>query len=365
MADRDADKRQERDQTDESLRVERIKADASVAVKQGVAEAAEDELVRLARERADAVVQTARDDADHDARPLPQASKAKTEQARDQADAQIVVERSQADSRLEVERTDRVSAHAGALAVEREATDADLVEERAHADTVIAARDQFLATVSHDLRSLLCGLSLNAEQLVKHSPDGAGGDKLRAFAGKSQRMVARMGRLVNDLLDVASIEAGVLALLLEQVDFSQILQDTIDVYEPIAVAKGVTLTIEAAALPQEVALDGGRVLQVLANLISNAIKFTPAEGRVVIRVQVDGHMMHVAVSDTGIGIPEDSLETVFERFRQVSRDARGLGLGLHIAKSIVVAHGGKMWAESQVAAGSTIHFTLPTKAPDA
>ena len=97
----------------------------------------------------------------------------------------------------------------------------------------------------------------------------------------------------------------------------------------------------------------------LANLVSNAIKFTPAEGRVSVRIQSDESEIRFTVIDTGIGIPEDALQGVFERFHQVGRDRRGLGLGLHISKSIVEAHGGRMWVESKLATGSSFFFSLP------
>jgi signal transduction histidine kinase len=110
-------------------------------------------------------------------------------------------------------------------------------------------------------------------------------------------------------------------------------------------------------------MDGGRVLQVLANLVSNAIKFTPAAGRVSIRVRAEQNEILFSVSDTGIGIPSAELRRVFERFRQISKDRRGLGLGLHISKSIIEAHGGRVWVESEVGTGSAFHFALPQHPP--
>jgi signal transduction histidine kinase len=98
---------------------------------------------------------------------------------------------------------------------------------------------------------------------------------------------------------------------------------------------------------------------VLANLVSNAIKFTPAGGRVTIAGWTDHDAVHFTVRDTGCGMPSAALEQVFERFRQVSKDRRGLGLGLHISRGIVEAHGGTMWAESAPGGGSTLHFTVP------
>lgn len=349
----------QRDQTDESLRVERDRADACVAEKREVVEDEADEVVRIARQRADQIVQTARDDADREHGTQSTATEASSEGKRTRADVVLDQERSSEDAALQHERAERRRYLADFLVVEREATDKDLIGERAHADTVIAARDDFLATVSHELRSLLGGLSLNTGMLLRHAPEGAGGDKMRTLGATSQRQVARMNRLINDLLDIASIEAGKLTLLPEQVDVAKILHDTLDAFEPIAAAKRITLNADAAALPLHARLDDGRILQVLANLVSNAIKFTPAEGRVSIRIRTERDEIHFAVSDTGIGIPEDALQGVFERFRQVNKDRRGLGLGLHISKCIVEAHGGRMWAESKLAAGSTFHFALP------
>jgi signal transduction histidine kinase len=106
--------------------------------------------------------------------------------------------------------------------------------------------------------------------------------------------------------------------------------------------------------------DPARMLQVLTNLLSNAIKFTPPGGRVVVRLERIADDLRFAVSDTGVGIPKDNLETVFERFRQVkANDRRGVGLGLYISKCIVQGHGGKIWAESKLGGGSTFCFTLP------
>ena len=349
-----------RDQTDESLRVERDKADSSVDEKHEAVEEAADEVVRLARERADEVVQTARADADRQREPQSTSGEARFERERARADVVLEKERTDADAVVDKERTERRRYLADFLTVEREATDSDLTGERAHADTAIAARDEFLATVSHDLRSLLGSLALNAELLFKHAPAGASGEKMRMHAGINGRLVTRMNRLVSDLLDITSIEAGMLALHPEQVEIGQLVRDTLDAFEPVAAVKHITLDADGASPKVHAQLDGGRILQVLANLVSNAIKFTPPNGRVSIRIRSKKDEIQFSVSDTGVGIQPDALQTVFERFRQVSKDRRGLGLGLHISKCIVEAHGGRMWAESEPATGSTFHFTVPS-----
>ncbi|CAN5860808.1 hypothetical protein BH11MYX2_BH11MYX2_25250 [soil metagenome] len=348
----------ERTRADDALAHERSGADALLAHERAervrAVEAEADEVMRIARQRADQIVQTARDTVDSERR------SATSEAGYKHADGELADERSGVDALLARERAERNRYLAEFMAVEREATNDHLVGERAHSDTMILARDEFLATVCHDLRGLLSSLLLSEEILCTRAPNGEGGDKIRQHAKNSQRVLTRMSRLLNDLLDVASIEAGHLAFVPTQVDVSEIVRETVDAFNPIATAAHITLDAAAASQPCHAVLDGGRILQVLANLISNAIKFTPAEGRVSLRLRTENNEIHFSVSDTGIGIPEEALQEVFDRYRQVSKDRRGLGLGLHISKCIVEAHGGRMWAESKPGAGSTFHFTLPS-----
>jgi len=158
---------------------------------------------------------------------------------------------------------------------------------------------------------------------------------------------------------VTSIDACKLSLLIEQVEVNKILRDTLEAFGPMASAKGIELDADASAKPFTAYMDSGRVLQVLANLVSNAIKFTPATGRVSIRIRNEKSEILFTVADTGIGIPTAKLQTIFERFRQISKDRRGLGLGLHISKNIIEAHGGRIWVESHPGSGSTFYFALP------
>ncbi len=245
--------------------------------------------------------------------------------------------------------------------IEREATDQDLLGERRLADKLIAARDDFLANASHDLRSILGGLAVHSDLLFRCAPEGVGGENIRKCVSANRRLVAQMNRLVNDLIDVAAIHVGQLAVVPEQVEVAKLLRETVEAFGQVAAAKGVTLDTELPEVPLHAKLDEGRILQVLANLVSNAIKFTPANGKVSIRLWPSANEIHFSISDTGIGISKDELPGVFKRFRQVRKDRRGLGIGLHIAKGIVEAHGGRMWAESELAAGSTFHFALPVE----
>ena len=169
-----------------------------------------------------------------------------------------------------------------------------------------------------------------------------------------------MDRLIGDLVDVASIEAGMLAVTREVGDPTQVVTEAVDSFRAQASARGVSLAAEIVPPLSLVSFDPARVLQVLTNLLSNAIKFTPAHGKVVVRVERIADDIRVAVSDTGVGIPSHKLEAIFERFLQLdSGDRRGVGLGLYISKCIMLGHGGRIWVESTLGAGSTVFFTLP------
>jgi signal transduction histidine kinase len=134
----------------------------------------------------------------------------------------------------------------------------------------------------------------------------------------------------------------------------------VDTFQGQAAAKGIALELDAGSAPLAWTFDYARLLQVLANLIANAMKFTPAGGRITVYARGQGTDLRISVRDTGAGISPHLLEAIFERFWQASADdRRGLGLGLYIARCIVEAHGGRIWAESTEGAGSTIHIVLP------
>lgn len=361
MGERERTNSPQREQTDESLRDERSKADVRFEETREAIEDEADAVLRTARQRAGDVIKSARNDADRkDAgnRPSREAD-ARSKRLRDQEDAALDREHITADAVLRREREAQRRYLADFLAVERSSTDADLDDERAHIDAMVEARDAVLATVSHDVRTLLGGLSINTELVMANAPEGESGEKLRKYAGMSRRLIAQLNRLISDLLDVASIEVGQFAVIPEDVDLAEILRDTFEAFEPLAAARKVTLDAEPPRRSLRVRLDTGRILQVLANLISNALKFTSEGGKVSIRARPEGDDIHFVVSDTGAGIPADELERIFERFRQVGKDHRGVGLGLFISKGIVEAHGGRMWAESEAGSGSTFHFVLP------
>lgn len=256
---------------------------------------------------------------------------------------------------------ERRRALAGFLERERAATDDRLDGERSRADAEVQSRDDFLGIVSHDLKTMLTAMALGMEVLVRNVnglSDRA--TNIRHSAARIQRQVGSMSRLVGDLLDVASIEAGRLAVRPEPNDATRVVTDALEAFRPLAAERSIQLDGDAGSAPLLGSFDEIRVLQVIANLLSNAIKFSARGTRIRLTAdRIDGALLF-SVRDQGRGIPADMLEAVFERFRQVGPTGRvGLGLGLFISRSIVEAHGGRIWAESTVGEGTTFRLTLP------
>jgi signal transduction histidine kinase len=169
-----------------------------------------------------------------------------------------------------------------------------------------------------------------------------------------------MAGMLSDLLDATRFEHGRFRLAPRIDDAAGVLKECAASLDAVARGNGVSLAVEAPAEPVLARFDRARILQVLSNLIRNALQFTPAGGSITLRVTGEPHGCRLDVSDTGTGIPADHLHRIFDRFHQVdSTDRRGLGLGLYISKAIVDAHGGRIWAESEIGRGSRFSFTLP------
>ena len=357
----------ERDKTDESLRAERKNSDHVIAARRSDTEENADELVERAREQADAVLGEARDRADHKLDAGESGARGREAVARERAleDEVLRKERAIADETLRRERLEQARSLAKLLPLEREKTDRYLLTERARSDEDLAHRDDFMGMVSHDLRNLLSGIVMNAMLLSEEASDSDEGRRTVTGMKRIQRYVARMNRLIGDLVDVASIDAGKLAVQPEPGDAAALLAEAVDAFTHAAAEKGISLGFKTGEPVLLATFDHDRMLQVLANLITNALKFTPRGGSIAIHGErVEGNL-RFSVTDTGAGIPASMLEAVFERFWQVGKnDKRGLGLGLYISRCIVDAHGGKIWAESTPGAGSSFHFTIPGAAPN-
>jgi signal transduction histidine kinase len=348
----------EREQTDESLRAEREKADDALGQRVADIEETADAVISKARARADQVLAAARAKTDRQTSASNAQSSERIDRKRALEDEKVREERADADEAVRVQRAE----HIALLSTERDETDKDLLSERARSDDAVATRDEFLAIVSHDLRNMLGTMVGFAALITKAVSQENHAEQVLMHAQRIQRSGARMNRLIGDLVDVASIDAGVLAVTRELGDPAQVVTEAVDTFQAHAAASGVSIVAEIETPPSLAAFDAARILQVLTNILSNAIKFTPRNGKVVVRVEDVGNELRFAVSDTGEGIPSGKLEAIFERFLQVKDDRRGVGLGLYISKCIVRGHGGRIWAESTLGEGSTIYFTLPVQA---
>jgi signal transduction histidine kinase/ActR/RegA family two-component response regulator len=232
-------------------------------------------------------------------------------------------------------------------------------EERAHEATRI--KDEFLAMVSHELRGPLQTTIMWAHVLRKDDIDAA--TRLRALAG-IQQSAELQRRLVDDLVDVSRIVAGKLALRFQPVEPAAVVESVVDIIRPGAESKGLRLDVELDRASGRVAGDPDRLQQVVWNLVSNAVKFTPAGGLVAVRARRVGRQLEIVVSDTGDGIVPELLSHVFEPFRQADAlgggSRAGLGLGLTIVRHLVERHGGTVRAESPgIGRGATFTVTLP------
>ncbi|MEX2273860.1 MAG: HAMP domain-containing sensor histidine kinase [Vicinamibacterales bacterium] len=363
MTPNDGDKPSaERGLTDESLRTEREKTDAALAETQAAVEKHADAVIQHARETADAVLIEARQKADDhlDDTAAPQAARNAVTDERAREDEALHDERAKADDSLEREREETNQALLKLLPLERVKTDRYLLTERVRSDDALANRDDFLGIVSHDLRNLLGGIVMSASLMAKEADAHNQGKQVLLGTARIQRYAARMNRLIGDLLDVASIDAGKLSVTKAPGDLALLVTEAVEMFHADAVLKHITLDARMPAGPMVAPFDHDRMLQVLANLLSNAIKFTAERGRVRVSAACTGEGAQISIADSGTGIPAKMLEAIFKRFWQVAEnDARGLGLGLYISRSIVEAHGGTIRVESEPGQGSTFTIALP------
>jgi signal transduction histidine kinase len=237
-------------------------------------------------------------------------------------------------------------------------------EQQSHQKTkaTLTTREEFLAIVSHDLRNPLNNISMATQNLLEEPKD------VKEFAWSINRSADEMLRLIEDLLDVERMAVGKLTLHIEQHDVSEIIKEAVEKFKGTAASKGITLEAAPQDVRGYVVCDRRRVMQVLSNLIGNAIKFTPAKGQICVSCQragPEGGEVRISVSDTGEGIAPEKIKTIFDRFSQIrNQDRRDIGLGLYIAKMMVEEHPGRIWVESKLGEGSTFHFTLPLRSAD-
>ncbi len=238
------------------------------------------------------------------------------------------------------------------------------MKSRQHLEELNQMKDEFLAIVSHDLRSPLTAILGTTEILLSEefmTPPLT--EEQQDLVRNIDQMGQHQLQLVNDLLDLAKIESGEFEIHPRWADIRNIVQQCYDTIKILAHKKNISITCHADPALPKTQCDIPKIRQVINNLVSNAIKFTESEGTVTLRIEREENSIKVSVSDTGIGMEPETLSNAFDKFHQIRAQGtggeRGTGLGLSICKNLIEQHQGKIWAESQPRVGSTFAFTLP------
>lgn len=228
-------------------------------------------------------------------------------------------------------------------------------------------QNEFISTVNHELRTPLTAIQGSLALIVKAAPEQLP-DKYKRLLDIAFRNCGRLVRLINDILDMNKIQAGKMAFNLEQHDIMELVAQSVEANKAFADQFAVKIVVEQGTDGAFVSVDGDRILQVMTNLLSNAAKFSPEAGTVMVKALRTGGMVKVAVSDQGEGIPSEFQDRIFERFSQAdsstTRKREGTGLGLAISKAIVEQHGGRIGFETEPGLGTTFWFELPEPETD-
>ncbi|MBU0503527.1 MAG: ATP-binding protein [Candidatus Omnitrophota bacterium] len=224
-------------------------------------------------------------------------------------------------------------------------------------------KSDFVSIVSHELRTPLAAMKGAVDNLM----DGVCGElnnTQKECIILTQRNINRLSRLISDLLDISRIEAGKIQLNKQAAAISPIIEEVLYFFKDVALHKNVKLSAVFDEGLHRVDIDPDKITQVVTNLLSNAMKFTPKGGEISIKVSIADGYLKVSIKDTGIGIPHQDLDRVFNKFYQVDHgdiniQRKGTGLGLPICRGIIEKHGGRAWVESELGRGSTFSFTLP------
>jgi len=237
----------------------------------------------------------------------------------------------------------------------------ELAERNQEVERANRLKSEFLAGMSHELRTPLHTI-IGFSELLAEELEGPLNEKQKRFLSHIHKDSLHLLELINDVLDLSKIEAGKLELRPDVFDLRQPLEEVLSSINRQAVAKSIGIET-AIAVERTLEADRVRVRQILFNLLSNAVKFTPEGGRIRVDAQARDEFLEVSVTDTGLGIPPEEHETVFDKFYQVGNTTKGVregtGLGLAITRSLVEEHGGKIWVESEVGKGSRFTFTIP------
>jgi signal transduction histidine kinase len=259
-------------------------------------------------------------------------------------------------ARVEVPNRDEI----GALAADVNRMSDELGRLYQELETASRHKSDFLATMSHELRTPLNAI-IGFSEVLHEQMFGELNERQLSYVHDVLEAGRHLLSLINDVLDLAKIEAGRMDLELSQVVLHDLLRSAVSMHSERADRAAIALTV--ATTPERITIDADerRLRQVVFNLLSNAVKFTPAEGRIDVSAHFEDGHVEVAVADTGPGIPAEDQTTIFEEFEQAAdgRRAEGTGLGLPLSRKLVELHGGRLWVESAPGHGSTFRFTLP------
>jgi signal transduction histidine kinase len=251
----------------------------------------------------------------------------------------------------------------GALAADVNRMNDELGRLYDELETASRHKSDFLATMSHELRTPLNAI-IGFSEILHEQMFGELNERQLAYVDDVLAAGKHLLSLINDVLDLAKIEAGRMELELSSVALPELLRSAVSMHSEQASRGGIALALTTEPAEIEITADERRMRQVVFNLLSNAIKFTPADGRVDISARLDDRQVEIAVTDTGPGIPAEVQETIFEEFEQAAdgkQAEEGTGLGLPLSRKLVELHGGRLWVESDLGKGSTFRFTLPVR----
>jgi signal transduction histidine kinase len=227
----------------------------------------------------------------------------------------------------------------------------------------VQLREDVLAIVSHDLNNPLGNIEM-AANILKDTLHSQGLEEQLQFIQIQERAIKQMKRLIKDLLSFAKIQSGNLTLEFSSTDMNTILDEGMQAATHHAIKKNILLQKIGVVPPLQVPCDHLRIIEVLANIIGNAVKFSPEGSTITLKAMTEGDGYHFIIEDHGKGISPEDLPHVFDRYWQARETARlGTGLGLAISKGIITAHGGKIWIDSKLGSGTRVHFTLPCEPP--
>lgn len=361
--------------TDNSLKFERTKTDNYLENESQSVEDESDEVVSSNRREADAKLKESRDQADlkrlqdsTNKTPLLDAERQRSDLARS-------VAREAEDKVLTEERGQKKHIAKVLLNSERADTDTNLLCERDGTDNAtkknsilvttaqeaLATRDTYIGILSHDLKNPLTAISLSTNAMKRaFTKKELEPTTINKYFETIERNVATMTRMIEDLLDVEQMVNGDLKLNLKSYDLKDLIYECKELFEPIAVSKLFSIEIGAVEAGLFANIDHDRILQVLSNLVGNAVKYTKSEGLITLSAKRVNGNIQISVKDEGPGIPHEKLDVIFERFSQLNgKDRKGVGLGLFISKWIIESHNGAISVNSVLGEGSTFSFTLP------